>query len=106
MSIPLHFCEWDVRRAATLRVLIWLWEFADRELDDKWCFQTDDQVIDGCKLRDGRHLRECLRDLREAKIAFREIGPCGRPGFHLYNRVPLCGGSPPFRRRKSAAPPC
>lgn len=107
VSLPQHFHRWDVKRAATYRVLVHLWHFADNEQAEVWCFRSDDELIESCNLRDERHLRECLRDLRLAGIAIRETGSHDRAGFRLYNRAPVSGGKTPAerRRRKPAASP-
>lgn len=88
LSLPLHLFKWDVKRAATFRVLYRLWLFGDYEQTEIWCFRTDAELIEDCGLGGERQLRMCLRDMREAGLVEREIAPDGRRGFRLYNREP------------------
>jgi len=88
VSLPAHLFAWDVKRAATFRVLAYLWQFGDRASDDVWCFHADDQVIANCGLTNERQLRRCLVDLDVAGLVKRELGPDRRPGFRLFNRAP------------------
>ncbi len=89
LSLPAHFWRWDVKRAATLRVLGYLWSMGDYAETEIWCFHTDAEVIEGCRLSGERLLRKCLLELREAGLVMRETGSEGRPGFRLYNREPF-----------------
>lgn len=88
MSLPRHLLRWDVSRAATLKVLVYLWEFCDRDDDDAWCFHLDEQIIEGCGLSNERQLRRCLKDLSQAGLVHRERGAGHEHGFRLSNRQP------------------
>lgn len=98
LSLPAHFFRWDVKRAATFRVLVRLWEFGDYERDKVWCFLTDAQLVTDCGLTGQRHLQRCLADLYEAGLVEREAGVDGRHGFRLYNREPYAETRGPRKR--------
>lgn len=98
VSLPIHFWRWTAKRAKTKDVLGYLWEFCDREQSDCFVWHTDDQVIEGCGLRDIRHLRQCLEELREAGLVVRECATDGRSGFRVYSRKPYASPMPGLKQ--------
>jgi hypothetical protein len=89
VSLPAHLFAWDAKRAATFRVLAYLWQFGDRESGDVWCFHADAQIIASCGLSNERQLRRCLVDLDAAGLVKRELGPDRKRGFRLFNKKPI-----------------